>query len=55
MPPNDTEFVVAGLTNGLAFTENRCLDVQFQWVLDRGVRVQAYAMATFPTAAQYDT
>lgn len=55
MPPEDTEFVVVGLTNGLAFTENPCLDGQFQWVLDRGVRAQAYAMATFPTAAQYDT
>ncbi|WP_254678865.1 hypothetical protein [Arthrobacter sp. 24S4-2] len=55
MPPEDTEFVVVGLTNGLAFTENPCLDGQFQWVLDRGVRAQAYAMATYPTTAQYDT
>ena len=36
MPPEDTEFVVVGLTRGLAFTENPCLDWQFQWVLDRG-------------------
>jgi hypothetical protein len=55
MPPEDTEFVVVGLTNGLAFIENPCLGGQFQWVLDRGVRAQAYAMATFPTTAQYDT
>ncbi len=55
MPPEDTEFVVVGLTNGLAFTENPCLAGQFQWVRDRGVRAQAYAMATFPTTAQYTT
>ena len=55
MPPDTTEFVVVGLTRGLAFTENPCLQQQYQWVLDRGVRAQAYAMATFPTAAQYDT
>ena len=55
MPPDDTDFVVVGLTNGLAFTENPCLDWQFEWVLEHGVRAQAYAMATFPTTAQYDT
>lgn len=55
MPPEDTDFVVVGLTSGLAFTKNPCLGEQFQWVLDRGIRAQAYAMATFPTAAQYDT
>lgn len=55
MPPTDTSFVVVGLTNGLAFTENPCLAWQYQWARDRGIRTQAYAMATFPTAAQYDT
>lgn len=54
MPPPDTGFVVIGLTRGLAFTENPCLAGQFQWVLDHGVRAQAYAMATFPTGAQYE-
>ncbi|WP_243835478.1 hypothetical protein [Arthrobacter sp. AG258] len=54
MPPEDTGFVVVGLTRGLAFTENPCLAGQFQWVLDHGVRAQAYAMATFPTGAQYE-
>lgn len=54
MPPPDTGFVVVGLTRGLAFTENPCLAGQFQWVLDHGVRAQAYAMATFPTGAQYE-
>lgn len=55
MPPNNTGFVVVGLTRGLAFTENPCLDGQFQWVLNHGVRAQAYTMATFPTTAQYAT
>jgi uncharacterized protein YjdB len=54
MPPADTGFVVVGLTRGLAFTENPCLAGQFQWVLDHGVRAQAYAMATFPTGTQYE-
>lgn len=55
MPPSDTSFVVVGLTNGLAFTENPCLAWQYQWVRDLGIRGQAYAMATFPTAEQYET
>lgn len=55
MPPESTSFVVVGLTNGLAFTENPCLAFQAEWVTDRGLRGQAYAMATFPTNAQYDT
>ena len=55
MPPADTEFVVVGLTHGLAFTENPCLNEQVQWVHERSVRAQAYTMATFPTAAQYST
>lgn len=55
MPPDNTEFLVVGVTRGLAFTENPCLQQQYQWVLDRGIRAQAYAMATFPTTAQYDT
>ena len=55
MPPESTSFVVVGLTRGLAFTENPCLAYQYQWVRDRGIRGQAYAMGTFPTSAQYDT
>jgi hypothetical protein len=53
MPPEDTSFVVVGLTHGLAFTENPCLAEQVRWVRDHRVRAQAYTMATFPTAAQY--
>jgi hypothetical protein len=55
MPPEDTSFVVVGLTHGLAFTENPCLAEQVQWVRDHRVRAQAYTVATFPTPAQYAT
>jgi hypothetical protein len=52
MPPNSTQFVIVGLTRGLAFTENPCLDDQVQWLRDHGKRNQAYTMGTFPTPAQ---
>ncbi len=55
MPPTSTQFVIVGLTKGLAFTENPCLDDQVQWLRDRGKPNHAYAMATFPTAAQLST
>jgi hypothetical protein len=53
--PSTTEFVIIGLTRGLAFTENPCLGDQVQWVRDRSKPAHAYAMATFPTAAQEST
>ena len=55
MPPTSTEFVIVGLTRGLAFTENPCLAKQVQWLRDHGKRNHAYAMGTFPTAAQQST
>jgi hypothetical protein len=55
MPPTSTQFVIVGLTRGLAFTENPCLDYQVQWLRDRGTSNHAYTMATFPTAAQEAT
>jgi hypothetical protein len=55
MPPTSTEFVIVGLTRGLALTENPCLDFQVQWLRDHGTRNHAYTMATFPTAAQLAT
>jgi uncharacterized protein YjdB len=55
MPPTDTSFIIVGLTDGLAFTRNPCLAWQVQWVRDNGVRADAYAMATYPTTAQYET
>src|SRR4051794_35437586 len=52
MPPTSAQFVVVGLTKGLAFTENPCLADQLQWVGDHGTPAHAYRMATFPTSAQ---
>jgi hypothetical protein len=52
MPPTSSQFVVIGLTRGLAFTENPCLASQVGWARTHGKPAQAYAMATFPTAAQ---
>ena len=53
--PSTTQFVIIGLTRGLAFTENPCLADQVQWVTDRGKPNHAYAMGTFPTDAQLST
>jgi hypothetical protein len=52
LPPASTQFVVVGLTKGLAFTENPCLADQVDWVKDSARPAQAYTMATFPTSAQ---
>ena len=53
--PASTQFVIIGLTRGLAFTENPCLAAQVQWVRDRGKPHHGYAMGTFPTSAQEST
>lgn len=55
MPPSTTDFVIIGLTNGLAFTRNPCLASQIRWARDNDIRAQAYTMATFPTPAQIDS
>ena len=55
MPPDSTQFVIVGLTNGLPFTENPCIAGQFQWVRDRSKPAHAYTMAGFPTSAQLTT
>lgn len=52
MPPVTADFVVIGLTNGLAFTQNPCVAAQRQWSVDHAVPAQAYTMATYPTDAQ---
>ena len=52
MPPTSTQFVVVGLTRGLAFTENPCLEWQHDWVVAHRKPAHAYAMGTYPTAAQ---
>ncbi|WP_098482902.1 FG-GAP-like repeat-containing protein [Georgenia soli] len=55
MPPASSQFVVVGLTKGLAFTENLCLADQVAWVRSNGKPAHAYAMSTFPTTAQLAT
>jgi hypothetical protein len=52
LPPTTTRFVIVGLTKGLPFTENPCLDDQLNWVRANGKPAHAYTMAAFPTAAQ---
>jgi hypothetical protein len=55
LPPTSTQFVVVGLTKGLAFTQNPCLDDQVAWVRAHAKPAHGYTMATFPTAAQLTT
>ncbi len=52
MPPATAQFVVIGLTRGLAFTTNPCVASQRAWSVTNDVPAHAYAMATYPTAAQ---
>lgn len=52
MPPSSTQFLIIGLTKGLAFTKNPCLASQVQWVRSRSKAAHAYGMATYPTSAQ---
>jgi hypothetical protein len=52
LPPTSTQFVIIGLTRGLAFTENPCLDDQVNWARTHRKPTQAYTLATYPTAAQ---
>ena len=55
MPPTDADFMIIGLTDGLAFTENPCLASQVEFARTRGIPAHGYAMATFPTAGQLTT
>ncbi|NJC23445.1 hypothetical protein BJ994_002521 [Arthrobacter pigmenti] len=55
MPPPSSQFIIIGLTKGLAFTENPCLASQVTWARTNGKPSHGYAMATFPTAAQLST
>ena len=52
LPPTSSQFVVLGLTKGLPFTENPCLNSQLAWVRTNSKPAQAYTMAAFPTASQ---
>jgi hypothetical protein len=55
LPPTSTQFVIVGLTRGLPFTENPCLQSQVDWTRQFGKPAHGYAMAAFPTAAQLST
>jgi hypothetical protein len=52
MPPDDSRFVVIGLTAGLPFAANPCLADQVRWARDRGVPAHAYTVAAHPTNAE---
>ncbi|MGO4385642.1 FG-GAP-like repeat-containing protein [Specibacter sp. RAF43] len=52
LPPASSQFVIIGLTKGLAFTENPCLAAQVSWAQTNSKPAQAYTMAGFPTSAQ---
>jgi len=52
MPLASATFVVIGLTNGPGWSPNPCLADHVAWAKARGVWTTAYAMTTFPTAAQ---
>lgn len=52
MPTSDSRFVVLGLTFGPAFTANPCLAAQVRWARSRHLWTGAYAVVSYPTAAQ---
>lgn len=52
MPQADAQFVVAGLTNGPAFTPNPCLAGQVAWTKARHLWLGAYAITTYPSDAE---
>ena len=52
MPLDSAAFVVVGLTNGPGFVANPCLAAQVGWVQAQHRWLGAYAMTTFPSAAE---
>ena len=52
LPGGSPSYVVLGLTHGTGHTSNPCLRAQLAWARDRGARVGAYLVPSFPTAAQ---
>lgn len=50
--PAATSFVIIGLTNGRAFSDNPCIATQRKWAVDNEIGAHAYTMASYPTAAQ---
>jgi FG-GAP-like repeat len=55
MPPSSTAFAIIGLTRGLPFTENPCLQSQVDWQEANNKRAHGYVVAAFPTPAQLST
>lgn len=55
LPPPESQFVIIGLTRGLAFTENPCLADQVAWARNNSKPAHGYAMATYPTTDQLNT
>ena len=51
-PLKNGDFMIIGLTNGLAFTENPCLQTQVNFAKQNRIPVHGYAMATFPNSTQ---
>lgn len=54
MPPKTSDFVVVGVTNGIAFTPNPCIGRHMAWVTSHHVYAAAYAMTTYPRPRQLD-
>jgi hypothetical protein len=52
MPLEDSKYVILGLTNGPSFTPNPCLADQVRWVRERGMMIAAYAVHSYPSAAE---
>ena len=52
LPLASAAFAVVGLTNGPGWYPNPCLADQVAWAKARQIWTAAYAMTTFPTAAQ---
>ncbi|NPC96871.1 hypothetical protein [Nocardioides sp. zg-DK7169] len=52
MPLPEARYVILGLTNGPGFTRNPCLPWQVRWVRERGMLLGAYAVVSYPSAAQ---
>jgi hypothetical protein len=52
LPLPSASFVVVGLTNGPGFHPNPCLASQLRWVTKHQRLLAAYALTTYPSAAQ---
>lgn len=51
MPLPDASFVIVGLTNGPGFVRNPCLKSQVEWVKIHQLKLGAYSVVSYPSAA----